>query len=624
MSESKCDATSEARREGLCQPHSVWLVIRKQVPCSGSSEPELLLKFKESLQNKNATVFSTWNTSTSPCSAERKRPNWAGVLCSVQGKIWGLKLENMGLKGVIDVDALQQLPNLRTLSFVNNDFDTTWPELNKLPPLKSFYLSNNKFSGEIPAQTFQGMHWLKKIHLSNNEFTGDIPTSLTFLPRLLELRLEGNKFSGRIPNFPHKNHFNSFSVANNQLHGKIPGTLSTMPTSSFAGNEGLCGTPLGACHSSKTPSIISTVVIAIVVGVALILIGAIIFILHRRKRPKKADDDEGQGNNSNHHDSNRSKRGENMKLCFVRKDREIFDLQDLLRASAEILGSGTLSSSYRAALLNGPIMVVKRFKQMNNVGREEFQEHMRRIGRLDHPNLLPLVAYYYRKEEKLLVTDYVRNGSLALHLHLQDQDLDWPTRLKIVKGITKGLEYLYKEMPSLIVPHGHLKSSNVLLTQSNFEPLLNDYSLVPVMNQELAQETLVMFRSPEYLQHGEITKKTDIWSLGILILEILSGKLGGEMDMVEWVNSVEWSREVFDKQMGGTRNSEGEMVKLLRIGLGCCEADVDKRWDLKEAVERILEVKERDHDDDFYSSYASEADMRSSRAMSDEINFSIN
>ncbi|CAI0388075.1 unnamed protein product [Linum tenue] len=62
-------------------------------------------------------------------------------------------------------------------------------------------------------------------------------------------------------------------------------------------------------------------------------------------------------------------------------------------------------------------MVVKRFKQMNNVGREEFHEHMRRVGRLKHTNLLPLVAYYYRKEEKLLVHDFVPYGSLAVHLH---------------------------------------------------------------------------------------------------------------------------------------------------------------------------------------------------------------
>lgn len=105
------------------------------------------------------------------------------------------------------------------------------------------------------------------------------------------------------------------------------------------------------------------------------------------------------------------------KLSFIRDDRPRFDLQDLLRASAEVLGSGNLGSSYKALLMDGQAVVVKRFKQMNHVAKEDFHEHMRRLGRLSHPNLLPLVAYYYRKEEKLLVYDYASNGSLASHLH---------------------------------------------------------------------------------------------------------------------------------------------------------------------------------------------------------------
>ena len=139
----------------------------------------------------------------------------------------------MGLKGVIDVESLKGLPYLRTISFMNNDFDSTWPELNKLVGLKTVYLSNNKFSGEVPAQAFQGMQWLKKIHLSHNKFTGAIPTSLASLPRLMELRLEGNQFSGPIPNFQPT--LKSFSVANNQLEGEIPTSLSKMPPSSFTG-----------------------------------------------------------------------------------------------------------------------------------------------------------------------------------------------------------------------------------------------------------------------------------------------------------------------------------------------------------------------------------------------------
>jgi hypothetical protein len=111
---------------------------------------------------------------------------------------------------------------------------------------------------------------------------------------------------------------------------------------------------------------------------------------------------------------------DNGQLHFVRYDRGRFDLQDLLKASAEVLGSGTLGSSYKTVLSDGPSMVVKRFRHMSNVGNEEFHEHMRKLGTLSHPNLLPLVAYYYRKEEKLLVSDLIENGSLASRLHGKD------------------------------------------------------------------------------------------------------------------------------------------------------------------------------------------------------------
>lgn len=103
-------------------------------------------------------------------------------------------------------------------------------------------------------------------------------------------------------------------------------------------------------------------------------------------------------------------------LHFVRKDRERFEVQELLRAPAEVLGSGSFGSSYKAGLMSGS-MVVKRFRDMNRVGRDDFYDHMSRIGRLSHPNLLPLVAFYYMKEEKLLVHDFALNGSLASHLH---------------------------------------------------------------------------------------------------------------------------------------------------------------------------------------------------------------
>ncbi|KAL1326375.1 hypothetical protein HN51_036457 [Arachis hypogaea] len=643
------------------------------VPSHGATESELLLAVKDKLQNTKE--LSSWTPSTTPCSG--RKANWKGVLCN-NGVVTGLQLEGMGLKGVIDVDSLKGLPNLRTISFMNNELEGPMPQINKLNGLRSVYLSNNKFSGVLPDNAFQGMVWLKKIYLSNNKLTGPIPEgSLTKLPKLMELKLDGNQFTGPVPNLPQTS-LTSVNFANNKLQGPIPDSMSKMPSASFSGNEELCGPPMGECKKQnqdqnqnqnqnqnnddkRKHTTMSIVVVVVAVVVALIVIAVVMFILfYRRKQAKKREIEssmesqeigapqlrKGKSNQFGNEirsrsirsvSSNHSRRGgDHMKLSFIREDGEKFELHDLLRASAEIMGSGCFSSSYKASLPKGQMIVVKRYKQMNNVGRDEFHEHMRRIGRLNHPSLLPLVAYYYRKEEKLLVTDLVKNGSLAVRLHgyqsLGLESLDWPARLKIVKGITKGLEYLFKDLPSLIAPHGNLKSCNILLTES-LEPLLCDYGLIPLINQELAKDIMVVYKSPEYLNNGRITKKTDVWCLGILILEILTGKFpenflqqgkGSEVSLANWVRSIapeEWTKEVFDKElMGAIKTSEGEMVKLLNIAMACCEEDLEKRWDLKEAVEKIEEIREKDQEDDFFT-VADDADVGSTRTLSGEINF---
>lgn len=137
-----------------------------------------------------------------------------------------------------------------------------------------------------------------------------------------------------------------------------------------------------------------------------------------------------------------------------------------------------------------------------------------------------------------------------------------------------------------------------------------DYGLVPVVNHEQVQQLLVAYKSPEYTQHGRTTRKSDVWNLGILILEILTSKFPtnyltqdgagyyGSQESTIWTNFVtggeDSKRSVFDAEMGNTENCEEEMRKLLKIGMACCEQDVDKRWDLKEAIEEIEAIKERD------------------------------
>lgn len=174
-------------------------------------------------------------------------------------------------------------------------------------------------------------------------------------------------------------------------------------------------------------------VVAVVVGASLIAIVAlVIFLVCHKKKPEAAPATKATGG-----DLNRMERGmaaagtaaaagptsgeqgkqQGVKLTFLKEDVERFEMQDLLKASAEVLGSGVIGSTYKAALSGGNVMVVKRCKHMNSVSKEDFNEHMRRLGRLNHQNVLPLVAFYYRKEEKLLVAPYAHNLSLAVRLH---------------------------------------------------------------------------------------------------------------------------------------------------------------------------------------------------------------
>lgn len=195
------------------------------VAVHGASETESLLKFKNSLVIWRANALGSWDRRNPPCK-------WTGVLCD-NGFVWGLRLENLELSGSLDIEALTGLKSLRSLSFMNNKLGGPFPEFKKLVALKSLYLSNNQFDVKIPNNAFDGMGWLKKLHLQYNKFVGEIPASLTKNPKLLELRLDGNRFTGQIPEFTHKPHM--LNVSNNALTGPIPKILSTMDPKLFEG-----------------------------------------------------------------------------------------------------------------------------------------------------------------------------------------------------------------------------------------------------------------------------------------------------------------------------------------------------------------------------------------------------
>lgn len=197
------------------------------VPSLCDTDTDVLMKFKSFLSNASALNNWNYNSSITLC-------NWVGVICRNGTSFHGLRLEKMGLSGTIDIDTLVGLSNMQSFSVINNNFEGPMPGFNKLRRLKALFLSNNKFSGDIPDNAFEGINHLKKVYLAENEFTGHIPKSLAELPRLQFLELQENHFDGIIPEF-RSHDFIVFNVSNNQLEGEIPGSLNINDPSAVSG-----------------------------------------------------------------------------------------------------------------------------------------------------------------------------------------------------------------------------------------------------------------------------------------------------------------------------------------------------------------------------------------------------
>lgn len=208
-------------------------MLQLHVGCVPADDVSALLKLKQLLGNSGA--LAGWVAGGSPCPSVRRR-KWTGVICSndTEGRVTGLQLENMGLMGLIDVDALLGLDKLRTLSVSGNIFGGPMPNISKLGALRAVYLSRNNFSGVIPSNAFDHMWSLKKVVLSSNQFTGPIPASLVRVPKLVELWLDNNRFTGELPNLQQPN-LTVVNFSHNNLGGAVPASLSKFDAGSYAG-----------------------------------------------------------------------------------------------------------------------------------------------------------------------------------------------------------------------------------------------------------------------------------------------------------------------------------------------------------------------------------------------------
>ncbi|CAA2974572.1 probable inactive receptor kinase At1g48480 [Olea europaea subsp. europaea] len=596
-----------------------------------------------------------WNvTLSTPCK-------WQGVMCD-NNRVTALRLPASSLSGTIPPDTLSNLTLLRTLSLRLNHLSGPLPsDISRLTQLRNLYLQGNRFSGPVPDFLFS-VHSLVRLNLAQNKFSGEISSGFNNLTRLRMLYLENNGFTGVLPDIE-LSRLQRFNISFNSLNGSVPKGLEDMPKNAFLGNS-LCGKPLeNACEANaETPpatagsneningvenlgkskkrklsgGAIAGIVIGSVVGFVLLLL--LLFILRRKRSGNKArsidvtsikNQEAGigekplvepeNGGTSNEFSvaaaaaaaltANGNAKGktgggtneETKKLAFFGNASQVFDLEELLRASAEVLGKGTFGTTYKAVLEVGTVVAVKRLKDVT-ISERQFREKIEVVGNLDHQNMVPLMAYYYSQEEKLLVYDYMPMGSLSALLHGNkgggSMPLNWELRSRIALGAALGVEYLHSQGPN--VTHGNIKSSNILLTKS-YEPRVSDFGLNQLVGVPSSPTRVAGYRAPEVTDPRQVSQKADVYSFGVLLLELLTGKAPSHallneegVDLPRWVQSVvreEWTSEVFDLQLLRYQNVEEEMVQLLQLAIDCTAQHPDSRPSIKEVAIRIEDLR---------------------------------
>ncbi|OVA15244.1 Protein kinase domain [Macleaya cordata] len=262
------------------------------------------------------------------------------------------------------------------------------------------------------------------------------------------------------------------------------------------------------------------------------------------------------------------------------------------------LGEGGFGGVYRGFLNDINLAVaVKKISRGSRQGKKEYITEVKIISRLRHRNLVQLIGWCHERGEFLLVYELMPNGSLDSHLFGEKTPLAWAIRYKIALGLASALLYLHEEWEQCVV-HRDVKSSNVML-DSNFNAKLGDFGLARLMDHELGPQTTGLagtlgYLAPEYISTGKASKESDVFSFGVVALEIACGKKSVDPMKVEsQVGLVEWVWDLYGR--GGLSAAVDEKLTvdfaakqvecLMIVGLWCAHPDRSFRPSIRQAIQ---------------------------------------
>ncbi|XP_054778293.1 L-type lectin-domain containing receptor kinase IX.1-like [Prosopis cineraria] len=350
--------------------------------------------------------------------------------------------------------------------------------------------------------------------------------------------------------------------------------------------------PRPSLNSNPSPSMsqkgrnATALAIGLGVGGLVFVCGVVLFVLWKNK--KKRDD---EGSNEDMSDGFEGGTGPK-KYSYAELARAANYFKD-----DQKLGEGGFGGVYRGFLKDSNSYVaIKRISEGSNQGKKEFASEVRIVSQLRHRNLVQLIGWCHERKELLLVYEYMPNGNLDSHLFKNKRLLTWSIRFKIAQGLASALLYLHEEWEQCVV-HRDIKSSNVML-DSNFNAKLGDFGLARLVDHTKGAQTTALagtmgYMAPESVTTGRASKETDVYSFGIVALEIACGRKPikpeapeNEINIVKWVWDLYGGGrilEAVDSRLEGDFDQD-QIKCLMIVGLFCAQPDHARRPSIRQAI----------------------------------------
>ncbi|KAK6148333.1 hypothetical protein DH2020_019245 [Rehmannia glutinosa] len=500
-----------------------------------------------------------------------------------------LDLSDNLIEGTLS-SSLGSLSSLTKLIFGKNRLSGSIPsQLGSCSRLQLLDLSNNKLEGLIPASLGKIPALEIGLNLSCNNLSGEIPEEITALDRLGVLDISYNQLSGDLGFLADLQNLVVLNVSHNNFSGHVPETsfFAKLPLSVLAGNPELCFLA-NECSSDKAQRRTWQGSEGGDGGVAI--------ITGRGTR----DSDLGDGDDV-------ELSGPWEVTVYQKLDLSIIDVAKCL-TDVNVIGQGRSGMVYRAIIPSGSTIAVKRFRSSEKHSGSTFSSEITTLSRIRHRNIVRLLGWATNRKTKLLFYDYLPNGTLGGLLHEgRGEKVEWEIRFKIALGVAEGLAYLHHDCVPPIL-HRDVKTHNILLGD-RYEPCLADFGLARFLEDESGSFSAYPqfagsygYFAPEYASMLKITEKSDVYSYGVVLLEILTAKKPVDpsfpdgQHMIQWVHDHLKSKrdpvDIIDQKLHGHPDTQiQEILQALGVALLCTSNRPEDHPTMKDVVALLREIR---------------------------------